>query len=281
MRVAVFAKVFSRPNVNECLAAVADADIQAVQFNLSVLGLETVPEAAPEPILSEAKRAFEATGVDPIALSGTFNAAHPDPAIRERYVARFPILCKAAATLGIPLVTLSTGSRDAEDMWRSHPDNSTPQAWADSLDTLRKLAVIAADHGIKLAFEPERNNVVSTAQLAVEMLEQIGSDSVGTIFDGANLLTETTVREHAIEAVIIDAARRLEGMILLAHAKELRFPEQEVPAGSGVVSWPVVVEQLAKVGYDGPLVIHGLREADVPTALSTLRPLVQERRGGD
>ena len=45
MQLGIFAKTFTRPTVEQTLQAVADAGIGAVQFNLSVLGLPTVPDA--------------------------------------------------------------------------------------------------------------------------------------------------------------------------------------------------------------------------------------------
>jgi sugar phosphate isomerase/epimerase len=275
MRLAIFAKTFARPTVEECLAAVREAGLNAVQFNLSILGIDPVPAMVPSELLTRARDALGSTGVEALALSGTFNAAHPDPAVRQLHLSRFSCVCQAAAELQIPLVTLCTGSRAADDMWRWHPENSTPEAWADSLTTLREVASIAAEHQVRVAFEPERNNVVSTAEQAVRMLEQIGSDHVGTIFDAANLLTEEIVASGAGEATIIESARRLSGTIVLAHAKELRFPEQELPAGAGIVPWRLVTEQLAAIGYDGPLVIHGLREDDVPAAVNTLRSVLE------
>lgn len=270
MQLACFAKVFMRTSVEECLHAVRAAGIDAVQFNLSILGLDTVPEDAPAPLLARARAAFTESGVQPVALSGTFNAAHPDPAVRAQFILRFPAVCEAAAALGIPVVSLSSGSRDPNDMWRWHPDNSSLDAWAHSLATLRQVAEIAEDYAVELAIEPERNNVVSTADLALRMLEEVGSDSMGTIFDPANLLTEEVVARGGADEVIIDSARLLRGTIRLAHAKELRFPEEELPAGGGVVPWPLVIEQLNDAGYAGPLVIHGLKESDVPAALGTL-----------
>jgi sugar phosphate isomerase/epimerase len=279
MRLAIFAKTFSRPTVEQCLGAVREQGLDAVQFNLSVLGMDTVPEGAHDELLLRARAAFARVEVEAVALSGTFNAAHPDPAVRELYLARFHHVCEAAAYLGIPLVTLSTGSRAVDDMWRWHPDNSTPEAWADSLSTLIAVASIAAEHDVHVAFEPERNNVVSTAELAVRMLDAVGSDRMGTIFDAANLLTEPIVAARAVEATITAAAQRLSGTIMLAHAKELRFPEQELPAGAGIVPWRVVTGQLAGVGYDGPLVVHGLHEADVRAALGTLSSALKELSG--
>ncbi len=73
-------------------------------------------------------------------------------------------------------------------MWRWHPDNTTPQAWADSRTTLQALAALAEDYGLTLAVEPEHSNVVATADQAITMLDQIGSPALKIIYDAANLL---------------------------------------------------------------------------------------------
>ena len=44
MQLGIFAKTFDRPDVDACLQAVADAGIPATQFNLSVVGLPTIPD---------------------------------------------------------------------------------------------------------------------------------------------------------------------------------------------------------------------------------------------
>jgi sugar phosphate isomerase/epimerase len=60
----------------------------------------------------EGRAAADQAGVALAAISGSFNAAHPDPAHRETYLDRFPHLCAAARNLQIEIITLSSGSRD-------------------------------------------------------------------------------------------------------------------------------------------------------------------------
>ena len=97
MRLGIFAKTFDRPDVASCLQAVADAGIPATQFNLSVAGLPTIPDApVPDEVIREIRAAADQAGVALAAISGTFNAAHPDPAHRQTYLDRFPHLCAAA-----------------------------------------------------------------------------------------------------------------------------------------------------------------------------------------
>jgi sugar phosphate isomerase/epimerase len=84
MQLGIFAKTFDRPEVASCLQAVADAGIRATQFNLSVAGLPTIPdEPVPDEIIQRIRAAADQAGVALAAISGTFNAAHPDPAQRQ------------------------------------------------------------------------------------------------------------------------------------------------------------------------------------------------------
>jgi sugar phosphate isomerase/epimerase len=276
MRLGIFAKTFSRPSAEQTLQAAASAGLSAVQFNLSVLGLPTVPDAVPPEAIAATREAACRTGVELAAISGTFNTAHPDPAIRAAGVARFPVLCETAAALGIPVITLSSGSRDPQDMWRYHPDNSTEAAWSDSRDSLTALAITAADHGVTLAVEPEHANVLATAALARRMLDEIGSPALRIVFDAANLIDPEVATPDSMRAVVTQAMSLLGGDIVLAHAKELTAGRRPVPPGAGILPWAFIVGALAQAGFAGTLVIHGLTEPDVGRAVRNLQPLLPD-----
>jgi sugar phosphate isomerase/epimerase len=279
MQLGIFAKVFIRPTVEQTLQAVAGAGLTSVQFNLSVLGLPTVPDAVPADAIAATRQAAARTGVELAAISGTFNTAHPDPSVRKAGVARFPVLCQAASALGIPVITLSSGSRDPQDMWRYHPDNGTEAAWSDSRDSLAALAAAAADHGLALAVEPEHANILATAALARRMLDEIGSPALGIVFDAANLIDPDVATPHSMRSVITQAVALLGPDILLGHAKELAAGRRPVPAGAGMLPWDVIVDALEGAGFDGTLVIHGLDEPDVNLAVRTLRDVLARRPG--
>jgi sugar phosphate isomerase/epimerase len=272
IQLGIFAKTFARPDVDGCLRAVAEAGIPAVQFNLSVVGLPTIPtEPVPAETIGQIRAAAEQHDIELAAISGTFNAAHPDPAERQRHVDRFPLLCAAASELGIGLITLSSGSRDPDDMWRWHPDNTTAQAWADSLATLTILAEMAETARVKVAFEPEHSNVVATADHALGMLAEVDSPALGLVYDAANLLDPDHYDSAAAEQAISTDIAALGPHILLAHAKELTTGRAPLPAGDGFLPWALIVDRLHAAGFAGTLVTHGMAEADVPRAVQTLQ----------
>jgi sugar phosphate isomerase/epimerase len=272
IQLGIFAKTFDRPDVASCLQAVADAGIPATQFNLSVAGLPTIPDQpVPSDVVNGIRAAADQAGVALAAISGTFNAAHPDPAHRQTYLARFPHLCAAARDLQIGIITLSSGTRDPEDMWRWHPGNTTPQAWADSRSTLQALATLAENHGLTLAVEPEHSNVVATADQAITMLGQIGSPALKIIYDAANLLDPDSYNPAAAAAAITRDIATLGPHIALGHAKELIAGRAPAAPGTGLLPWPLIVQTLHEAAFDGTLVIHGLPETGVPIAVTTLK----------
>jgi sugar phosphate isomerase/epimerase len=271
MKLGIFAKTFNRVGVDACLQAVADAGISTTQFNLSEVGLPTIPVApVPPPVIDQIRAAAARSGVTLAAMSGTFNAAHPDPRHRQTHLDRFPNLCAATRDLQIPVITLSSGSRDPDNMWRWHADNTTASAWADSRSTLQTLARYAEDYHLTLAVEPEHSNVVATAAQALTMREQVGSEALEFVYDAANLLDPDTFRAtQAVEAITRDIDA-LGPYIALGHAKELIAGRAPAAPGAGWLPWPLIVQRLDAVGFDGTMVIHGLPESGVPLAVSTL-----------
>src|SRR5206468_2393426 len=85
------------------------------------------------------------------------------------------------------IITLCTGTRDPDDMWRRHPDNDTPEAWQDLLASMHEAARIAEENNVTLAFEPEVANVVDSASKGRRLLDEVGSPGLKVVMDGANL----------------------------------------------------------------------------------------------
>lgn len=275
MQLGIFAKTFPG-DIEANMAAVAASGISVVQYNLSIAGLQTVPDAVPENIIARIARAATEHHVALSAISGTFNIAHPDPAIRATGIERFPVLARTAVALGIPLVTLSSGTRHPDDMWKVHPDNDTPEAWRDSFHSLSQLSQIAESYGLTIAFEPEHTNIVATADLGRAMLDAVGSASLKVVFDAANLIDTRDLERSSMRRIIRDAIDKLSGDIALAHAKELVPDRSPTAPGNGVLPWKDIVEGLLQANYDGAIIVHGLPVDNVPKAVETLTPLLQE-----
>ena len=62
---------------------------------------------------------------------------------------------------------------------------------------------------------------------------------------------------------------------ILVHAKDRRADGSVCAAGQGVVEFLPFLGRLQHAGYDGPLVVHGIEEGEVPAAVSYLRSTLE------
>ncbi len=125
----VMVREVKRPSFEESLERIHDMGFESVQFNLNVLGLPTLPASLPHGKAGEIGASFWAYGFNLAAVSGTFNTAHPDVDVRKAGIAGMRTLCESAEDFGTQIITISTGTRNPDHMWRSHPDNDSPEAW--------------------------------------------------------------------------------------------------------------------------------------------------------
>lgn len=260
MRLGIFAKTFAGSDPGTVLAASKAAGFACVQYNMACSGLAAMPDALSAQDVAAVSAARGASGVAIAAVSGTYNMIHPDPAMRAKGLARLEVLLRHAAAMGTGMVTLCTGTRDATDQWRHHPDNGSAQAWADLLAELGKACAVAEPLGIKLGIEPELANVVDTAPRARLLLDTLQSPALGIVLDPANLFEVAALPDQ--RDLLSRSVDLLADRIALAHAKDRDASGRFATAGKGVVDFPHFLGRLRAAGFDGDLVTHGLAAAE-------------------
>ncbi len=271
MQVGVLLGTFGGPTLEARLDAVKAAGLACVQVSLDCAGAPAMPdEIAPE-LSARIKREAAARGITIAAVQGTFNMSHPEAEHRRTGLRRLRVLAAACRDMGTSMIHLCTGTRDRDDMWRRHADNGSAEAWRDMAGCMREAAEIARLAGVVLAFEPEVNNVVDSAEKARKILDEIASPHLKVTIDGANVF-------HAGELArmdeILDRTFKLVGKdIVLAHAKDLDHDGDagHLPAGRGRLNYDRYLALLLGCGYKGPLLLHGLSAADVPGCAAFLR----------
>jgi sugar phosphate isomerase/epimerase len=271
MQLGIFAKTFVRPTLEQNLDAIVAHGLHATQFNLACAGLPSMPDEIPQAAVERIRQGCAARGLTLAAVSGTYNMIHPDPVERQAGLRRLGVLMAACARLGAPVITLCTGTRDPENMWRRHPDNDMPEAWRDLLTSLEQALAPAETYGVTLAFEPEPGNVIHGAARGRRLLDELQSPRLKVIVDGANLLHPGDLGR---QTQIFDEAFDLLGQdMVLAHAKDLDAQGQpgQTGPGSGCLDFDHYLALLQRSGYNGPLIVHGLPESAVASSLAYLR----------
>lgn len=274
MRLAIFARIFDRPSLGETLDAVKAHGIGCVQFNMSCAGLPAMPEAISPELADRIRREMDKRNLTMAAVSGTFNMIHPDPGKRREGLRRLAVLAGACGRLGTSVITLCTGTRDPEDMWRYHPDNDAPEAWRDLLASVEQAVRVAEEHEITLAFEPEVNNVIDSAERGRRLLDELRCPRLKVVIDGANLFHEG---ELSYSREVLDTAFGLLGEdVVIAHAKDVKNTGEVVAAGRGELDYGRYLKNLRGVGFEGPLILHGLEESEVEGSVAFLRDKLTE-----
>jgi sugar phosphate isomerase/epimerase len=274
MRLGIFTKTFHLPTLDAKLAAVTAHGMADVQFILSCAGLPSLPDDPEEldpAVCTDIRATFAHHGVNMAAISGTFNMIHPDVRVREDGLRRLRVLAAASRSLGTQVITLCTGTRDPHNMWRRHPANDAPSAWADLLQSMEQALTFAAAYDVTLAVEPEVANVVDSAAKARRLLDELRSPHLKVIMDGANIFHAGELPH--MHALLDEAFALLGPDLVLAHAKDLirDGAAGDRAAGTGVLDYDHYLSLLHSVGYGGPLIMHSLQADEVAATVAFLR----------
>jgi sugar phosphate isomerase/epimerase len=196
---------------------------------------------------------------------------HPNVRLRREGLGKLEVVAGACKPLGARVVTLCTGTRDPENMWRGHADNGSTEAWRDLRVSLTKALTIANKHDLTLGIEPETSNVVDSADKARRLLDEMKSPRLKIIMDPANLFHPGELPRQ--REILRSAFDLLGGDLVLAHAKELS-PDGHpagLALGVGVLDWDLYLELLRGVKFGGPIILHGFEEADAAASVRFLR----------
>jgi sugar phosphate isomerase/epimerase len=271
MPIGVLLGTFAQGRLEQRLERVRASGMDSVQVSLDCAGLPAMPDNIPPELPPRIRREAAVRGITIAAMQGTFNMSHPDAEYRRTGLRQLRVLAEACAPMGTSKIHLCTGTRDRDNMWRRHPDNDSEAAWRDMVACVRAATDIARQANVVLAFEPEVNNVVDSARKARRLLDEVGSPHLKVTMDAANIF-------HAGElprmSEILDEAFALVGKdIVLAHAKDLDRDGDagHKAAGQGKLDYDRYLALLLACGFKGPILLHGLSEAQVPGCVAFLR----------
>lgn len=271
IRIGVLLGTFRTGSLAARLDAVKASGLDCVQLSMDCAGLQMIPDEISPELAKQIRSEAAARGITLASVAGTFNMCHPDAEFRQKGLQQLRGIAEACQAMGINKIHLCSGTRDRTSMWRGHPDNDTPEAWRDMIASMREAASIARQARVVLAFEPEVNNVVNSAQKARRLMDEIGSPYLKVTFDAANLFHKGELPRMK---EILDEAFALIGRdIVLAHAKDLDHDGDagHQAAGQGKLDYDRYVALLHKYHFPGPLLLHSLTEAQVPGCVAFLR----------
>ena len=275
MQIGIMSGTFARATLEEGLDAVVNHGMSCTQFNLSSAGVTKIPPYIDEDLCDKIREEMSARNITMTALGGTYNMIHPDVQRRADGLRDLRVLAAACERLGTSVITLCTGSRDPDNMWRHHPDNDTPEAWEDLVISMRQAIAVAEEYQVTLAFEPEVANVVDSAIKARRIIDQIGSPYLKVVMDGANIFH--TGELPRMREILDEAFALLGEHVAFAHAKDLDRDGEagHLAAGKGLLDYDQYLSLLNDVDPNVQIILHGLSEAEVDGCVSFLREKIE------
>jgi sugar phosphate isomerase/epimerase len=148
-------------------------------------------------------------------------------------------------------------------MWRYHPDNGDPAAWADLVSTLQTLLTVARSANVTLGIEPEHANVIASAALARKLLDELGTDHLSIVMDPANLVSGLSLAHQ--ESVLAEAFELLAPYVVIAHAKDVSKSGYHA-AGRGLLDYDEFFRLISRHQLHVPIVLHDVVESDLRRA---------------
>jgi len=259
---------YTTGTLEERLDEVKAHGLACVQVSMGCAGLPEMPDAIPGGLPERFRKETAARGLKIASVQGTFNMCHPDAEQRRVGLRRLRVLAEAFPQMPIHICT---GTRDEKSMWRKHPENQSAEAWRDMAACIREAAEIARQTKSVLAFEPEVNNIVDSAQKARQIMDEIGSAHLKVTMDPANIFPAGTLPR--MKEILEEAFSLVGRDIVLAHAKDLDHDGDagHKAAGEGLMDYELYLRLLRAHRFNGPLLLHGLSRAQVPGCVAFLR----------
>lgn len=277
MKLGIFAKTFEGTDPATVFSAVANAGFSSTQYNMACSGLLPMPDEITEQQARAVAEAAVASGVEIVAVSGTYNMIHPKLAVRQAGHRRLAVLAERCATMSTGLITLCTGTRDPVDQWKEHPDNNTPEAWRDLLEAMGTAIEIADLYDVDLGIEPELANVINSAGKARQLIDELKSPRLKIVLDPANLFEVETPEEQ--RWIVSSAIDLLADRIVMAHAKDRSMDGSFATAGKGILDYGHYLRGLSAVGFEGSLITHGLSAAEAKGVAAFLTSKLKSSAG--
>ena len=271
MDLGIFSRTWENMNYPEIFKEMHKRNIHKTQFKMSCAGYPTIPSSYEDSTIERIKNESKNNDVDIIAISGTFNLVDPEEKRLHENIKHFKILCEIANELNVPIISLCTGTKNRENMWKFHPDNNTQEVWKEMSHNLEKILKYAEKYNVILGIEPEISNVVNSALKGRKLLDHMNNEYLKIIMDGANLFEPGNVEK--MQEVLKEAFSLLGNDIVLAHAKDFICKDKisYVAPGKGILDYDLYISLLKKNNYNGPLVMHGLSPDEICESIRFLK----------
>lgn len=194
--------------------------------------------------VADARRAFEAVGVEPRTVHANFgrtiDIASLDNSVRVAGIQSIGVALDLAERMGSRIVIVHSGCEPVADDERTERIRQAKRSIAT-------LAEMARQVGLQIAIELlPRTCLGRTAEELLELVEDVDPGIVGVCLDTNHIMNRF--------ASLPDIVRKLSRRLIALHCSDYDgVDERHWPPLRGVIDWSASLASLVAVGFTGPL----------------------------
>ncbi|MEM3078825.1 MAG: sugar phosphate isomerase/epimerase family protein [Thermoproteota archaeon] len=245
--------IYSILDVEKALERLSEKGVGFVELSYEHLSKMFKDETVDLKALRNAKEAADSLGVRIIQVHGPFGEidlelASEDPSHREKALRKIFNWIKHVGELEWGVLVLHTARirvSEEHDFQRLVEKNKLA-----NLRFFKEVSKYASEHGVKIAVENRLESCYgSLPKDLLELVEEIGSESLGICFDTGH----ANVNRLSASAMI----EMLRGHLIATHIHDNDgHHDQHLPPLMGSIDWDRVVNAFSRVGYGRPLILE-------------------------
>ena len=237
---------FAETDLRKCMELAKDAGFDGLELALDEHGLVSMDSTKED--IEKVKKMAEEVGIELYSLASGLYWTYNYTSANEENVKKAKEITKkqleVASWLGCDTILVVPGA--VEVAFAPGEIVEYDVAYERALSALKELASFAEKLKVSIGVENVWNRFLLSPMEMADFIDKVGSEYVGSYFDVGNVLF-SGYPEHWIK-------------ILNKRIKKVHFKDYRRAAGdlhgfvdilAGEVNWTNVMEQLAKIGYDG------------------------------
>ena len=270
---------FSAEAIEILAERVLSRNFHAVQFTMADAFKQVKPAHLNQGMAWQLRNAFESRNIQIAVLSCYINPIHPDHEKRKKDFDCFYRYLEFCRDLGCNYVATETGSKNIDGSF--HPDNHSPRAMEELLDSLKLMVSCAEKFGIGIAIEGVSKYVARSPEVIMKILENINSGNLRVILDPVNMLepaADSDIQQQYVR--IVDESFSLFGDNIIAiHLKDYKFEEGKIvktPIGTGSAPFNLLLKLAAERKPGLPLIMEEQKPVTMDSSFGFINGLIPE-----
>ncbi|MGO4807731.1 sugar phosphate isomerase/epimerase family protein [Arthrobacter sp. 2MCAF15] len=216
--------------IDEVVAVAAGAGLSGIEWGTDV---HVVDAASAD----HARQACDAASLKVLSLGSYYRAGT---------FGDFDHAVALAVRAGAPRLRIWAGTVE--------PDDAPPQLWDAVVADTRRIAALAAEYGLQLAFEFHGGTLTSTVEGTLELLERVDRPNVGTYWQPTEGLSERDA---------LASLRQVIGRVAAVHCFSWWPGTERLPLEGRTRLWQAVSEVVREHGRDMDMMLEFV-EGDLP-----------------